>query len=94
MRWRKDIPPPINYDRYCPLVSVDGQQDTDQNAFGLICYSFKYIKEFNTMAYVRYLNTKNAPDNLYIGSKINLYEGNKLVATGEIIQESDYEFQY
>ncbi len=46
------------------------------------------------MAYVRYLNTKNAPDNLYIGSKINLYEGNKLVATGEIIQESDYEFQY
>ncbi len=85
-------PIPIHTDKYCPLVSVDGQNIFSGSAWGLVCYSFKLIGEYNTLAYVRYLNTEDAPDNLYLGSKIDLFEANNLVAIGKIIEETDFRF--
>ena len=84
---------PMNNERYCPIVSVDGQKTFLDSVFGLLCYSFKLIGEYNTLAYVRYLNTNDAPDNLCIGSKLELFEGSRLVAVGRIIQESEYKFK-
>lgn len=85
-------PIPMNMEKYCPIVSVEGQRTFSGSDFGLLCNSFERIGEFNTLAYVRYLNVKDAPDNLYIGSHIALYEGAKLVATGQIIEASDFQF--
>ncbi len=87
------LPIPMNNERYCPIVSVDGQNTFLGSAFGLLCNSFKLIGEYNTLAYVRYLNTNDAPDNLHIGSKLELFEGSRLVAVGKIVQESEYKFK-
>lgn len=48
--------------------------------------------DFETLTYVRYLNTVDAPDNLRIGFKLELLEGAKKVAFGKIIEESDFNF--
>lgn len=88
----RKLPIPMNTDKYCPLVSVDKQKITLGSAWGLVCYSFEIIGEYNTLTYVRYLNTEDAPDNLCIGSKIDLFEGNNLVAIGKIVEETDFRF--
>ena len=82
----RQLPIPMNNKKYCPIVAVDGIKEYLGSSYGLLCNSFKKIEEFRTLAYVKYLNTENAPDNLYVGAKINLYEGRKLVATGKIIK--------
>lgn len=89
----RKLPIPMFNEKYCPIVSVDGKKNLSGSVYGIICYSFELVNDFQTLAYVRYLNTKDAPDNLHIGSKIELFEGSRLVATGEIIQESEYKFK-
>lgn len=91
---RRKIVTAIKQRKYRPLVSVDGQKVFPEAAFGLLCYSFEVLNEFNTLAYVRYLNTKDAPNNLFVGSEIKLYEGAILVATGKIIEKSDFKFMF
>lgn len=88
----RKLPIPMNREKYCPIVAVEGQRTFSGSDFGLLCNSFERTGEFSTLAYVRYLNVKDAPDNLHIGSNIALFEGAKLVATGQIIKETDYKF--
>ena len=89
------LPIPMNNEKYCPIVSVDRQITSlgGSGVFGLLCNSFKLIGEYNTLAYVRYLNTDDAPDNLHIGSELELFEGARLVAIGRIVEEVDYQFK-
>jgi hypothetical protein len=46
------------------------------------------------LAYVRYLNPTTNPNNLRIGSKIELFEGAKKVAYGEILEEADFDYTF
>lgn len=81
------LPIPMNNEKYCPIISVDGQRLFNGSEYSVICNNFKLIDECNTLAYVRFLNSKEAPDTIYVGSKIELFEGIKLVATGSIIEK-------
>ena len=64
------------------------------SSYGLLCYSYEKIDDNTSMAQIRFLNTKDAPDVLYIGAKIELYEGNKKVANGEVISNSGFRFGF
>jgi hypothetical protein len=83
---------PMKNEKYCPLVAVDGKREFLGGAFGLLCYSYEKIGENTTLAQIRFLNTEAAPDVLYIGANIDLYEGNKLVARGSVLAPSDFTF--
>lgn len=85
----RQLPIPMHNNKYCPIVAVDGIKDYLGSSFSLICDSFQKIEELRTLAYVTYLNEERSPKNLYVGAKIDLYEGKKLVATGEIIKYID-----
>lgn len=50
--------------------------------------------DYETLAYVRYLNPTTNPNNLRIGSKIELFEGAKKVAYGEILEEADFDYTF
>lgn len=80
------LPIPMNNEKYCPIVSVAGQKLFNGSAYSLICNNFKLLDDHNTFAYVRLLNAEEVPDILYIGAKIELYEGSKSVATGIIVE--------
>ena len=61
---------------------------------GVKLLSYEKIDDNTSMAQIRFLNTKDAPDVLYIGAKIELYEGNKKVANGEVISNSGFRFGF
>ena len=82
----------MNNEKYCPIVAVDGQQVFSGVSYGLLCYSYEKIEDNISLAQIRFLNTKDAPDVLYIGAKLELYEGNKMVANGEVISNSNFKF--
>lgn len=85
---------PLHNEKYCPVVAVDGKRVFSGSSYGLLCYSFEKIGDGVSLSYIRFLNTKDAPDVLYVGSKIELYEGGKKVANGEIIKNSNFRFNF
>lgn len=80
---------PMNKKDYAPLVAVGGQSLALGNSWSLLCYSFKKKDEYETLAYIKFLNPNSNPNNIRIGSKIELFEGAKKVAFGRVIEETD-----
>lgn len=78
-------PIPFNTDRYAPRIVLD------QNIgnWSLVVNNFTFLDNFVTLAEINYLNRDNAPNNLYVGCKFELYEGAKKVATGLITDIKD-----
>ena len=58
-----------------------------------LIFSFELIEENKTKAFIRFLNTKDAPDILHRGVIFELFEGEKKVADGEVIEETIYDFE-
>lgn len=85
---------PMNNEKYCPIVAVDGKQVFSGSSYGLLCYSYEEIGDNISLAQIRFLNTKDAPDVLYVGAKLELYEGSKKVANGEVISNSNFRFNF
>lgn len=85
---------PLYNDKYCPIVSVDGEKVFNGSTYGLLSYSFKRLADYEALAQIRFLNTEAAPDVLYVGAKLELYEGTKKVAEGEVIETSDFKFNF
>lgn len=85
---------PLHNEKYCPIVAVDGKKVFSGSLYGLLCYSFNKINDDISLAHIRFLNTKDAPDVLYVGAKIELYEGLKKVANGEVINISNFAFNF
>ena len=85
---------PMYNKKYCPIVAIDGKREFFDSSFGMLCYSFKKINDSTSFAQIRFLNTQAAPDVLYVGAKIELYEGEKKVAAGEVIKNSNFIFNF
>ena len=88
----RQTPIPMNKKDYAPLVAVDGQSVALCSSWSLLCYSFKRIGEYETLAYIKYLNPNNNPNNIRIGSEIELFECAKKVAFGRVIEETTFDF--
>lgn len=88
----RQTPVPMKQKRYGPLVAVDGQRIVGGSAWSLLCYSFEKKSDFETLAYIRYLNDLSHPDNLRVGSAIELFEGARKVAYGSIVGRSEFDF--
>lgn len=72
-------------DKYGPVVTINGAPlNSSEACWSLIVENTEKISEFETIAEVHYLSDK-APDNLKKDTKIDLYEGAKLVAKGIIL---------
>ncbi len=84
---------PYHNKKYGPIISVNGERVIGGGEWSLLCCPYEKIDGEYTLAYIRYLNTEKAPDNLSPGTKIELFEGNKKVAIGEVICSSDFNFK-
>lgn len=85
---------PLHMKKYCPIVSVDGKKFFSGSTYGLLCYSFEQLSEYVSLSQIRFLNTDVAPDVLHIGANLELYEGTKKVADGEVIKNSNFTFVF
>lgn len=83
---------PLNNPTYCPQISVEGEYVVNGSSWSVFCYNCEMIGPNRTKALVKYLNQNSAPDNLKIGSKFELYEMGKNVASGVIIKNSKIDF--
>ena len=82
----------LHMKKYGPIVSVDGKKVFSGSSFSLLCYSFEQLSEYVSLSLIRFLNTDAAPDVLHVGSKLELYEGAKKVADGEVLRSSNFKF--
>lgn len=73
---------PFNSEMYAPQIGFDGLV----GSWSLVVNSFNKVSEYETIAYIRYLNEADAPNNLVIDLEFSLYEGSKKVADGKIIE--------
>ena len=51
------------------------------------------IEENKKKAFIIFLNTKDAPNIFHQGIVFELFEGEKKVADGEVIEENSYDFE-
>ena len=84
---------PFMEKKYAPLIEVENNKIINGSAWSVLCYSYEYINSNKTFSYIRFLNTKDAPDVLSEGINISLYEGSKKVAFGKIIEEATYKLE-
>ena len=83
---------PLNYPRYSPQISVEGEYVVNGSSWSVFCYNFEMIGPNRTKSLVKYLNQDSAPDNLKIGTSFSLHEMGKVVASGKIIDISKIDF--
>lgn len=76
---------PFNTSKYAPLIRTEGSRGN----WSLIVNNYGRVDDNTTIAMIYYLAPESAPDNLVVGLKFDLYEGNKRVAFGEIIDKAD-----
>ena len=88
------VPSSTNEGAFDSIVSVDGKKVFNGSSYSLLWYSFKLVADYETLAQIRFLNTEAAPDVLCVGAKLKLYEGAKKVAEGEVIETSDFKFNF
>ena len=84
---------PIGLKQYAPQVVIDGTKVFNGSTWSLICYSFELIGINKTKAIIRFLNTRDAPDILHQGITFELFEGEKKVADGEVMEETTFDFE-
>ena len=76
---------PFNTSKYAPLIRTEGSSRN----WSLVVNNYGRVDDITTIAMIYYLASESAPDNLVVGLKFDLYEGNKRVAFGEIIDKAD-----
>lgn len=76
--------PPLAGTRYCPIIQFES--DKGEHELWSADFVTSHIDDDgSSIVDISYL-ADNAPvENLYSGNKFRLFEGNKLVATGEIL---------
>lgn len=72
---------PFNTDKYAPQIRFKGNEGN----WSLVVDNYERIDNSTTLAKVYYLNSKRAPNNLFVGLDFDLYEGFKKVAFGKCI---------
>jgi len=78
-------------DKYGPIIKITNPVlKSDNNFWSLIVINKNEISENETIAEIKYLSDQ-APDNLGKNVEFELYEGNKLVANGIILDTIDTE---
>lgn len=82
------------YKKYGPQIAIDGNLRFCGSAWSLLCSSFEFLDFNKTKAYIRFLNIQDAPDVLFPGKTFELYECDKKIAYGEVIEKSECEFFY
>ncbi len=83
---------PIGFKTYAPQIAIGGNKIFNGSIWSLLCFSFELIEDNKTKAFIRFLNTKDALDILHQGIIFELFEKEKKVADGEVIEESFYDF--
>lgn len=68
---------PLGSKTYAPQIAIDGNKIFNGSAWSLICFSFELIEENKTKAFIKFLNTQDAPDILHQGIIFELFEGEK-----------------
>lgn len=76
---------PFDTEKYGPQIKFKGSQGN----WSLIVNNFKRIDSLTTLAKVRYLNAEKCPNVLSVGLNFELYEGQKKVALGAIVNIID-----
>ena len=75
-----------NDNRYCPIIMIQNVDNTKNTVnWSADIYIQSYTDKYESNAKVSYLS-ENAPfELLQVGRNFNLYEGNRLVATGQFV---------
>ena len=73
---------PFNTNKYAPRIVIAAMREN----WSLVVNNFKRLSPLKTMAIIYYLNVSAAPDNLYVGVNFELFEGNRKVAFGTIVE--------
>lgn len=81
---------PFKKMRYAPHIGINGERIINGSAWSVLCYVYEHLEPLKTKAYIRFLNTDDAPDILNIGMEFELFEGSKKVATGTIVANSNF----
>lgn len=80
---RKNLPGQNS--RYCPIIKFNGENSSVGNWSADITILKTDYDSLYSLAELKYLSP-NAPNcNIYTGNKFMLYEGNRLVALGEVL---------
>ena len=77
---RKSIPA-IGNQMYLPFIDFENHE----MIWSVYVVNYKMLDSYTSLAEVRYLNQKVAPDDIFVGLKFNLREGNRKVASGEVL---------
>lgn len=85
-------PIPLKKMKYAPHIGINGKRNIDGCGRSILCYVYDCLEPLKTKAYIRFLNTDDAPDVLIVGMKFDLFEGRKKVATGTIVANSNFKF--
>lgn len=83
---------PFKKIKYAPHIGINGQRIINGCGWSILCYVYDFLEPLKTKAYIRFLNINDAPDILAIGMRFELYEGNKKVAVGIIVDNSNFKF--
>ncbi len=83
---------PMNQKNYAPIVAFEEKMQVLDSAWSLLCYSFEKKSDSESLAYIRYLNQLNNPNNIKVGLHFELFEGGKKVAYGKVIEETEFSF--
>ena len=70
--------------RYCPRIVFDGDENSN-DSWSAAMVNIQYIKEYTTIAILSFLSEKAPFEKLRSGETFCLYEGDRLVAKGEIM---------
>ena len=77
-------PIPFENNRYMPIISINGNTNFEGNAWSVICYSYEFIDQQTTKAYMKFFMHEKAPDILFERTEFKLQEGGHVVASGII----------
>ena len=83
---------PFEKMRYAPHIGINGERVINGCGWSILCYVYEFLDPLKTKAYIRFLNTDDAPDILTVGMNFELFEGNKKVAIGTIVDNSNFQF--
>ena len=74
-------------DKYAPIIKITKPLSKTKDFWSVFVFNRKILNENETLSDLEYLSPM-APDDLAKGVEFELREGNKLVATGIVLEES------
>lgn len=83
---------PFKKMRYAPHIGINGERVINGSGWSVLCYVYEHLEPLKTKAYIRFLNTDDAPDILTVGMNFDLFEGSKKIAIGKIVENTSFEF--